>query len=180
MKENRMKMNVSRKVWPFWVVLFCTSVVLAQSPDKRSWKQRLAKQKQESEVVVCVAEQLYAEVGLKLQHDQLICTSSNQPLSLSHVNERFAHRTAQLITSSVATTSLELKKEQLTYVARLNQLVRSVTYPTPFTVTTSKLLALTAAKEQLRVIDAWCAGHEAVSEDEKLHIQLLQGVATSF
>ena len=62
---------------------------------------------------------------------------------------------------------------------RLNAIVRNMTSPTA-DITAGNMLAATAANEQLRTIDAWCANRQDAEVESKLHYQLLQRVATIF
>lgn len=172
-----MKTDAGKRVLSLLVLLCFVIVTMAQSPDKRSWKQRLNRQK-ESEMV-CGAASLYKELGLKEQDNRVICTTSGEPLTLVEVNERLTQRTTQLITSSSSNSSVARKKEQLAYVTSLQKVVRSVIFCRAGEVTTTNLLLATAATEQLRIIEAWCADCKSMDEEGRLHYQLLQQVATS-
>ncbi|MGL4519886.1 MAG: hypothetical protein ACRCUJ_09470 [Phocaeicola sp.] len=178
MKEKKRRINLVDRFVVLCVALFCATLLVAQSPDKRSWKKRLAKQKQEQ--VMGGMELLCQEMGLKPKGDELICMTSRKVVSIEEVNSRFTDYTARLITSSTVGNSLNSKKKQLVYVTSLNQLLRSITTFTAAEMSSSKLLIATAAREQLRLIDAWCKDSKAASQEEQLHYQLLQYVATSF
>ncbi|MGL4851706.1 MAG: hypothetical protein ACRC3Z_03515 [Phocaeicola sp.] len=161
-----------------FLILFYTSLTLsAQSPDKRSWKQRLEKKKRE-QLNGNASERLWSEMGMVNKRGVLLCATTQQELSFDAIKDRFSGRTSALITSSTKSVKCaDMQREQLLYVRQLHEIVRTVAVPITGEVTESKLIVAKVAQEQLRVIDVWCANYKTDNEEERLHYQLLQRVA---